>query len=116
MLSVKINGALEGFFESKSGLRQGDPLSPYLFVLAMEVLSAYLKKDLSENSSFSHQWKTKEIQLTHLMFADDLLLFCKGDRPSISAMINTVNRFSLASNLKPNPTKSVCFFSNVPNC
>lgn len=113
MISIKINGSLEGFFKSKSGLRQGDPLSPYLFVLAMQVLTCYLNHDLGADGNFNYHWRTKELKLSHLIFADDLLLFCKGDQHSISAMLNSVNRFSAVSGLFPNPAKCLCFFSNV---
>lgn len=53
-LSVKVNGALEGFFKARTGLRQGDPLSPYLFVLAMEVLTACVDRAISSNQFSYH--------------------------------------------------------------
>ena len=113
MSSLKINGSIEGFFKNKMGLRQGDPLSLYLFVICMEVLTAYLKKGLNNNDVFSNHWRTKELQLHHLMFSDDLLLFCRGDDGSIRAMMQCITKFSSCSGLRPNPHKSVMFFCNV---
>lgn len=51
--SVKVKGVLEGFFHGKSDLRQGDPISPYLFGIKMEVLSALIERNtLSDQFSF----------------------------------------------------------------
>lgn len=114
MLSVKINGSLEGYFAAKSGLRQGDPLSPYLFVIAMEVMTACIKKSVSF-SNFSYHWLTKEAAISHLIFADDVLLFCKGNVDSATSLMNGLDLFSNASGLCPNKDKSQVFFGNVPS-
>lgn len=79
MLSVKINGALEGYFPARCGLRQGDPISPYLFVISMEVLTAYIKVTTT-SPEFKYHWKSSSPAITHLVFADDILLFAKGEK------------------------------------
>lgn len=114
MFSVKVNGALEGFFSSSCGLRQGDPLSPYLFVIGMEVLTAYLNCELATDTHFKYHWRTSQLKLSHLIFADDLLLFCRGDSSSISTLLKAIDHFSASSGLIPNPLKSNWFFCNVP--
>lgn len=112
MLSVKLNGALEGFFPAKSGLRQGDPISPYLFVIAMEVLTACITKTIM-HQDFKYHWKASSPAITHLIFADDILLFCKGELTSVNIIMNGVYDFSNYSGMKINPEKSACFFGNV---
>lgn len=112
MFSVKVNGALEGYFAAKSGLRQGDPLSPYLFVIAMEVLTVCLKK-FALSTDFKYHWKTKDPSITHIIFADDILLFSRGDVDSVNVLLNGVKVFSEISGLKVNPEKSAVFFGNV---
>lgn len=112
MLSVKVNGCLEGHFPAASGLRQGDPLSPYIFVLAMEILTACLNKHCS-TQDFKHHWCTKQLNITHLTFADDILLFCHGDAHSVDLLMLSLLEFSHCSGLRPNASKSQFFTANV---
>lgn len=109
--SVKVNGSLCGYFKGAKGLRQGDPLSPYLFVIAMEILSLGLSK-ASTVSGFRHHWKTKEQSITHLSFADDLMLY--GDFHSIKILKDCLDTFSAISHMQINKTKSLYFLSHVP--
>lgn len=93
---------------SPEGRRQGDPLSPYLFVLAMEVFSRILAK-ASSNGRFSHHPRCTKLDLTHLCFADDLLLFCQVDLQSASVIKDSLDSFSAFSGLMANPDKKLIF-------
>lgn len=73
--SLGFNGSSYGFFKGRRGLRQGDPLSPYLFVLAMNCLSISLNR-AARQGNFQYHAKCMRSKLTHLCFADDLLIFC----------------------------------------
>ena len=107
--SVKLNGASVGFFKGAKGLRQGDPISPYLFTLAMNVFSSILNQ---VPTGFQYHWKCKELKLTHLFFADDVLIFLRGDRVSIGHIIDSLAKFSRVSGLTANLLKSTCFLNN----
>ena len=80
--SILINGRPSGFFCSSKGLRQGDPLSPYLFLFAMEALSQLLSS--ARNGGFIFSFKMggrgrEGLIVSHLLFADDTLIFCDAD-------------------------------------
>ena len=84
--SVLINGTLCGFFPSSRGLRQGDSLSPLLFVLVMEALSrlmdravarGYLEGFSVDNSNVS------DLKVSHMLFSDDTLVFCGAARDQL---------------------------------
>ncbi|KAK4384120.1 Retrovirus-related Pol polyprotein from type-2 retrotransposable element R2DM [Sesamum angolense] len=81
--SVVMNGGVHGFFAGARGLRQGDPMSPYLFVLVMEVLHMILQQLIEQDGEFQYHWRCKDLNLFQLSFADDLLLFCKADVHSL---------------------------------
>lgn len=110
--SVLINGVPQGFFRGKRGLMQGDPISPYLFVLCMEALSRSLR-ETSKVSSFKFHPKCKQLGVVHLAFADDLLIFCKGHIPSLKLIKNCLEEFSKASGLRANLDKSQCFIAGA---
>ena len=69
-----INGSSVGFFSSTKGLRQGDPLSPYLFVLCMEVFSLLIDMVVSGGFLTGYTLKGRNgeaVTVSHLLFADD---------------------------------------------
>ncbi|GKE33875.1 RNA-directed DNA polymerase, eukaryota, reverse transcriptase zinc-binding domain protein [Tanacetum coccineum] len=111
--TVNVNGDHTGFFKGMRGLKQGDPLSPYLFTLVMEVFNLVLKREIDKNPSFRFHWQCRELKLTHLCFADDLLLLCNGDSISVSILKNALTEFGGLSGLLPNVSKSIVFFGNV---
>ncbi|KAL0453999.1 UNVERIFIED_CONTAM: hypothetical protein Slati_1378000 [Sesamum latifolium] len=65
------------------GLRQGDPMSPYLFVLVMEVLHLILRQLIDQDGGFGYHWRCAKTLFISACFADDLLLFCKAEVPSV---------------------------------
>jgi len=77
-ISVNVNGTLHGFFSGACGPRKGDPLSLYLFVSCMEVLSRGLDL-VTKSKSFHFHPKCSCISLNHLIFVDDFLLFSRSD-------------------------------------
>ena len=75
-----FNGNPVGFFKSTRDLRQGDPLSPYLFVLGMEVFYIMIDKATRGGYLIGYNFKNSfgdVMNISHLLFADDTLVFCK---------------------------------------
>ncbi|KAJ9536472.1 hypothetical protein OSB04_un000353 [Centaurea solstitialis] len=113
--SVMINGEQRGFFKGERGIRQGDPLSPYLFTLIMEGFSMIFKRCIQEAADFGYHPGCEGIELTHLCFADDLFVFTAGDVASVEILKKALSLFGSCSGLAPNLLKSDIFFGNVPD-
>ncbi|KAL9689986.1 hypothetical protein QQ045_010379 [Rhodiola kirilowii] len=107
--SVLINGKLEDFFSSNRGLRQGDPLSPFLFTLIMDVFSRRLN-NLKYETGFGFHPKCSRPNINHLMFADDVLILAKASASSLACIKSALEDFYAWSGLKVNEDKSCIFF------
>ncbi|TYK21642.1 LINE-1 retrotransposable element ORF2 protein [Cucumis melo var. makuwa] len=108
--SIIINGRPRGKIQPSRGIRQGDPISPFIFVLAMDYISRLLN---SVGEKIKGMKMEGNINLTHLLFADDILLFVEDDEHSIQNLKNIINLFQLASGLSINLNKSTISPINV---
>lgn len=106
--SVAFNGELIGFLPGKKGLRQGDPISSLLFVLAMDVLSKKLDRGLVDQLFRPHP-KCLVPVITHLSFADDILIFFDGGQESLQGIFEILDGFRTASGLGINREKTALF-------
>ncbi|GJV60546.1 putative reverse transcriptase domain, reverse transcriptase zinc-binding domain protein [Tanacetum coccineum] len=113
--SLSINGSLHGYFKGKRGLRQGDPMSPYLFTLVMEVLTLMLSKRVRDSNNFTYHRYCSNLNIINLFFADDLFLFAHGDMDSARVIMDSLDEFKHASGLTPSLPKSTAYFCNVFN-
>lgn len=82
--SMIINGDPYGYFHSSKGLRHGDPPSPGLFILVSEVLSRNLNRLHSTYPSVGYSTLSGCPIVSHLAFADDVIVFCNGSRNSLT--------------------------------
>ena len=110
--TICINGESGGYFKSMRGLRQGDPLSPYLFVLGMEVFSRLLKSRYDSGYIRYHP-NAEPIDISHLMFADDVMVFYDGSSSSLHGISETLDDFASWSGLEINQSKSELFTAGL---
>lgn len=99
-------------FKGAKGLRQGDPISPYLFILLMESFSNIVE-DYAQQDNFVYHPKCQQLGITHLIFADDLFLLCGANYESVRLLRAALDNFGDQSGLRPNLQKSNMFISSV---
>ena len=86
--SFLINGSPFGNFKSSRGLCQGDPLSPFLYIIGADVLSRLLQRAKTLGSLKGIKISSNCPQISHLQFADDLLIFSKANPTSATTILD----------------------------
>ena len=113
--SVLINGTLYGNFSPCRGLRQGDPISPYLFLLCTEGFTSLLQKLELEGQIKGVSVCRRAPRITNLLFADDSLLFCQANKHEVQEVTEILKLYASASRQCINLEKSSVYFSgNTP--
>ncbi|XP_026435200.1 uncharacterized protein LOC113332915 [Papaver somniferum] len=107
-ISVMVNEGPNCFFSMHRGLKQGDPLSPILFVLMEEVLSKKLQ-NMVEKNKLQPMVIRNGIALTHLLFADDVSIFCNGSKKNSQNLLLFLEDYQTCSGQVFNRLKSKCF-------
>ncbi|GKB51461.1 transposon TX1 uncharacterized [Tanacetum coccineum] len=105
--AVLINDPPTDFFQLKSGLRQGDPLSPFLFNIVSEGLNALISKAV-QTGLFQgvNVRKVRSFPISHLQFVDDTLIFCDAKKESLWNVKRVLRCFQLSAGLRINFSKS----------
>ncbi|XP_058086458.1 uncharacterized protein LOC131233686 [Magnolia sinica] len=111
--SILLNGSPKGFFKSSRGLRQGDPLSPFLFLIVGEALSRILLKGQEEGIFSRIKIKGMPSLISHIQYADDTLIFFDASIEKVDNLQTTIRCFQVVSGLKVNLTKSKIFGINM---
>ena len=108
--SILLNGSPTGFFYNNRGIRQGDPLSPYLFVIVMEFWSICTEMSLT-SGRYAPIRRNSYNFITHLLFADDKLVFSRANKSALTEIKNMLEKFGHYTGLTVNQNKSTIFFS-----
>ncbi|XP_075645570.1 uncharacterized protein LOC142616645 [Castanea sativa] len=107
-LSMLLNGCALDSFNPSRGIRQGDPLSPYLFILCMEYLGLLIEGNVSNGSWSPIKASRGNIRIFHLFFADNLILFAKVTK-EIGEKINCAkSRIYFSPNVRAELTERNC--------
>jgi hypothetical protein len=113
--SVKFNGTLLEAFSPSRGLRQGDPLSPFLFLFVADGLSALLQREVESSAILPIKVCRGAPGISHLLFADDTLLFFRASVEEATRVQQIVDIYANGTGQLINPTKcSIIFSKSTP--
>lgn len=113
--SFLVNGTAKGLVLPERGMRQGDPLSPYVFILCGEVLSGLCNKAQQSGRLEGIRVSKNSPRVNHLLFADDTMFFYRSDQQSCQELVSILQKYESASGQKINALKSAVTFSKKTN-
>lgn len=90
---IKINGKISSWINGKSGLRQGCPLSPFLFVICIEMLTRMIKREELHGNTLGISVAPSSSPISHLLFADDMVFLTKANPDTCSRLMNVIRDF-----------------------
>ena len=111
--SILINGTPLTTFNATRGIRQGDPLSPFLFIMVAKGLGRYFKKELQESKIKGLRLWGNNLPITHQQFVDDIMLFGEATLIEVRNMKRILDLFVEASGMEINKEKSCTFIFNT---
>jgi len=111
-VSVLVNGSPSPEFKVRRGIRQGDPLSPFLFNIAAEGLSILFQRATTSNIFRGIDFNSNNF-LSHLQYIDDTLVFMPAILHALQSVKRVLRWFALCSGLHINFFKSSLIGINV---
>ncbi|GLT28935.1 hypothetical protein SLA2020_038370 [Shorea laevis] len=112
-VSVLVNGSPTEEFKMERGIRQGDPIAPFLFLIVAEGLHGLIESAKSKDLLQGVDIGSFGLNISHLQFADDTVIMGKADPGNVKAVKGILRWFELVSGLKINFNKSVLYSFNV---
>ncbi|KAL9235614.1 hypothetical protein vseg_010359 [Gypsophila vaccaria] len=109
--SVLLNGRPSRALTPERGLRQGDPLSPFLFILCAEAFSKLIAREVHRKGIEGIKICRGAPTITHLFFVDDSILFCKANLVNANNIVKIIRQYEEVSGQRINMTKSEIYFS-----
>ena len=108
-ISILVNGSPTEELRMSRGVRQGDPIAPFLFLLAAEGLNQACKLAVQNKLVKGVDVGNDKVHIFHLQYADDMVIFGSWDRGNLSNILQLLKCFYFASGLNVNLKKSSVF-------